>query len=193
MSGILNCSFDTIVLKGKIMFYLATGAVLMSALYLVYSSVYWSGIGKDTNWKENDSALTRNLLPQLIRNGFLIIFSGLILGIVLLLLEWNNVLLLLAVVPVLFGLMVLFFAWHIRQGLLYGGFVRFAIGLLKLPRKVHQLFLFQLFFLITLFVSLINPIQVSPVFQSIGIFGSTFLIAALSIAMMLTLKKLKND
>jgi hypothetical protein len=178
----------------NILLYLGTGGVLLSILYmLVWASAGRSGTGKEITWNESDSFSAKKLLPLFIRNGFLLILSGLIIGLTFLLLEWNNTLLLLAGVPVLLGLIVLFAAWHIRQGLLYGAFFRYVFEILKIPRMIHWLFLSQLFFWMVMFVCWINPVLISPVYQTTASVGSTVLIAILSSTLMLKLKKLKND
>jgi hypothetical protein len=178
----------------NILLYLGTGGVLLSILYmLAWASAQISGAGKDIIWNENVTVLASNLLPLFIRNGFLLILSGLIIGLTLLLLEWNYTLLLLGCVPVLLGLIVLFEAWHIRQGLLYGAFFRLVFEILKMPRIIHRLFLFQLLFWMVLFVCWINPVLISPVYQTTGSVGSIVLIAILSSTLMLKLKKIKND
>lgn len=194
MCKILNCSIETIAPSGKIMFYLGTGAVLLSILYLlVWTSDYLLKNGKEIMWDENYSNSVKKLLPLFIRNGFLMVFTGLIIGIILLLLEWSNALLLMAVVPVLYGLIVFFVAWHIRQGLLYGRIVRLAFELIKMPLTIHWLFMLQFFFWMVMFVCWVNPVIISPVLQITGIAGSALLITILSILPIMKLKKLKND
>lgn len=86
---------------------------------------------------ENYSNSVKRQLPFLIRDGFLMTFSGIITGTVLFFLEWNNILFLLPIVLFVFGLIELIVAWHIRQGLLYVGFVRLAVAfifMLKLKK-----------------------------------------------------------
>jgi hypothetical protein len=185
MSEILNCSIDTIAPIGNIMLYLGTGVVLLSIFYLL---IYLSGIGKENIWNESYSNLVKNFLPVFIRNGFLMILSGLIIGAILLFLEWNKVLFLLPIVLFVIGLIELFVAWHIRQGLLYVGFVRLAVGILNLPRSTYWLFLFQLLFWIVLFVCWIKYSD----FQLICIAGCTLLIAWLSILFISRLKKIRK-
>ena len=74
--------------------------------------------------------MVKRELPFLIRDGFLMIFSGIIIGTAIFILDWNKILFLLPIVLLVFGLMELIVAWHIRQGLLYVGFVRRAIAFL---------------------------------------------------------------
>jgi hypothetical protein len=86
---------------------------------------------------ENYSNSVKRQLPYLIRDGFLMIFSGIIIGTAIFILKWNNILFLLPIVLFVFGLIELIVAWHIRQGLLYVGFVRRAIAfifMLKLKK-----------------------------------------------------------
>jgi hypothetical protein len=185
MSEILNCSINPIAPTGNIMFYIGTAAVLLSIFYmLVWASVCMKGIRKNIIWNESYSSSVKNLLPLFIRNGFLMIFSGLTIGALLLFQGWDKALLLIPAVLFLFGLTVLFVAWHIRQGLLYGRFVRLAIELRNIRRSIHRLFLFQLFFWMVLFVCWIKYHD----HQSI-VAGSTFLIVILSFVFILKLKK----
>lgn len=194
MSRIVNCIIESNAPTGKIIFYLGTGAVLLSILYLlVWTSGYLLEDNKEISWDESYSNTVKKLLPLFIRNGFLMIFSGLIIGIILLLLEWSNTLLLMAVLPVLYGLTVFFVAWHIRQGLLYDRIVRLAFELIKMPLIIHGLFLLQFVFWMVMFVCWVNPVVISPVLQISGIAGSALLITILSIVPIMKLKKLKND
>lgn len=194
MSEILNCSIESIAPSGKIMFFLGTGAVLLSIIYLlIWTSDYLLENGNEITWDESYSNSVKKLLPLFIRNGFLLVFSGLIIAILLLLLEWSNILLLMAIVPVLYGLSVLFVAWHIRQGLLYGRIVRLAFELIKMPLIIHGLFLLQFVIWMVMFVCWVNPILISPVLQTTGIAGSALLITILSIVPIMKLKKLRND
>jgi hypothetical protein len=92
-----------------------------------------------TNYTENEnySRIVKRQLPFLIRDGFLMVFSGLIFGTVIFILKWNNILFLLPIVLFVLGLIELIVAWHIRQGLLYVGFVRQTIAfifMLKLKK-----------------------------------------------------------
>lgn len=94
--------------------------------------------GIDYTENENYSNLVKRQLPFLIRDGLLMIFSGIIIGMAIFFLEWNSILFLLPMVLLLFGLIGLIVAWHIRQGLLYGRFVRQAIAFIlmfKLKRN----------------------------------------------------------
>ena len=95
------------------------------------------------NFTENEdySNIVKKQLPFLIRDGFLMIFSGIIIGSAIFILKWNNILFLLPFVLLVFGLIELIVAWHIRQGLLYVGFVRLAIAfifMLKLKKLKHD-------------------------------------------------------
>jgi hypothetical protein len=85
-----------------------------------------------TNYTENEnySKIVKRQLPFLIRDGFLMIVSGIIIGTVIFILEWKHILFLLPFVLLAFGLIELIVAWHIRQGLLYVGFVRRTIAFL---------------------------------------------------------------
>lgn len=76
---------------------------------------------------ENYSGLVKKQLPLLIRNGFLMILSGLLIAAVLFFLEWNKAFYLLPIVLFVFGLIELVAAWHIRQGLLNVRFVRLTL------------------------------------------------------------------
>jgi hypothetical protein len=95
----------------------------------------------DYNENENYSNLAKRQLPFLIRDGFLMIVSGIIIVMAIFFLEWNSILFLLPMVLLLFGLIELIVAWHIRQGLLYGRFVRQAIAFIlmfKLKKIKHD-------------------------------------------------------
>jgi len=86
---------------------------------------------------ENYSGLVKKQLPLLIRNGFLMILSGLLIAAVLFFLEWNKAFYLLPIVLFVFGLIELVAAWHVRQGLLNVRFVRLtlvAVFMLKLKK-----------------------------------------------------------
>jgi len=76
---------------------------------------------------ENYSGLVKKQLPLLIRNGFLMILSGLLIAAVLFFLEWNKAFYLLPIVLFVFGLIELVAAWHIRQGLLNVRYVRLTL------------------------------------------------------------------
>ena len=76
---------------------------------------------------ENYSGLVKKQLPFLIRNGFLMILSGLLIAVVLFFLEWNKAFYLLPIVLFVFGLIELVAAWHIRQGLLNVRYVRLTL------------------------------------------------------------------
>lgn len=76
---------------------------------------------------ENYSGLVKKQLPFLIRNGFLMILSGLLIAAVLFFLEWNKAFYLLPIVLFVFGLIELVAAWHIRQGLLNVRYVRLTL------------------------------------------------------------------
>jgi len=92
---------------------------------------------KNYTENENYSGIVKRQLPLLIRDGFLMIVSGIIIGTAIFILEWNNILFLLPFVLFVFGLIELIVAWHIRQGLLYVGFVRRTIAfifMLKLKK-----------------------------------------------------------
>lgn len=96
---------------------------------------------KDYTENEKYSNLVKSQLPFLIRDGFLMIFSGIIVGVAIFFLEWNSILFLLPMVLLLFGLIELIVAWHIRQGLLYGRFVRQAVAIIlmfKLKKLKHD-------------------------------------------------------
>lgn len=95
----------------------------------------------DYTENENYSNLVKRQLPFLIRDGFLMIVSGIIIGMAIFFLEWNSILFLLPMVLLVFGLIELIVAWHIRQGLLYGRFVRRAISFIlmfKLKKLKHD-------------------------------------------------------
>jgi hypothetical protein len=95
----------------------------------------------DYTENENYSNLAKRQLPFLIRDGFLMIFSGIGISVAIFFLEWNSILFLLPTVLLLFGLIELIVAWHIRQGLLYGRFVRRAIAFIlmfKLKKLKHD-------------------------------------------------------
>jgi hypothetical protein len=95
----------------------------------------------DYTENENYSKLVKSQLPFLIRDGFLMIVSGIITVMVIFFLEWNSILFLLPIVLLVFGLIELIVAWHIRQGLLYGRFVRRAIAFIlmfKLKKLKHD-------------------------------------------------------
>jgi hypothetical protein len=95
----------------------------------------------DYTENENYSNLVKRQLPFLIRDGFLMIVSGIIIGMSVFFLEWNSILFLLPIVLLVFGLIELIVAWHIRQGLLYGRFVRRAIAVIlmfKLKKLKHD-------------------------------------------------------
>ena len=76
---------------------------------------------------ENYSSFVKKQLPFLIRNGFLMILSGLIIAALFFFFDWNKDFYLLPVVLFVFGLIELVAAWHIRQGLVNVGFVRLAL------------------------------------------------------------------
>jgi hypothetical protein len=84
------------------------------------------------NYTENEDYfnMVKRQLPFLIRDGFLMIFSGIIIGIGIIIFDWNEILFLLPIVLLVLGVTELILAWHIRQGLLYVGFVRRAIAFL---------------------------------------------------------------
>jgi hypothetical protein len=84
------------------------------------------------NYTENEDYfnMVKRQLPFLIRDGFLMIFSGIIIVIGIIIFDWNEILFLLPIVLLVFGVTELIVAWHIRQGLLYVGFVRRAIAFL---------------------------------------------------------------
>jgi len=77
---------------------------------------------------ENYSGLVKKQLPLLIRNGFLMILSGLLIAAVLFFLEWNKAFYLLPIVLFVFGLIELVAAWHVRLTLV----VVFMLKLKKL-------------------------------------------------------------
>lgn len=87
---------------------------------------------------ESYSIKAKKQLPFLIRDGFLMIVSGLLITALIIFQEWNQVLFLLPFLLLVLGLVELIVAWHIRQGLVYVRFVRMALGIvfmLKLKNR----------------------------------------------------------
>ena len=82
----------------------------------------------------------KNLLPVAILVGFLFLLAGFFVGLPFFLLDGPMELAALALVLVILGLVFLITAWHIRQGLVHGRFVRSVAKLIKWPKTMKQKF-----------------------------------------------------
>ncbi len=80
----------------------------------------------------------KNLLAVTILIGFVSLLTGVIVGLAVYLIGWPTGLSALALGLAVLGLVFLIAAWHIRQGLVNGRFVRSIANLIKLPKTMKQ-------------------------------------------------------
>lgn len=78
----------------------------------------------------------QSLLPVVIRTGFILLLTALIIELIIFMAGWPLKLSALAIVLVVLGLYFLIVAWHIRQGLVHGRLVRRTTNLINWIKRM---------------------------------------------------------
>ena len=144
----------------KLSFYLSGAIFLLGVLWTVYSTKKYSlkNLPELEPEKKQSSINTEhsfissaNLLPGLIRNGFILLILGIFGSILIQQMSWEKALYVISIGLGAFGLIFLAAAWYTRQGLVHNGFVEVITELMNVPKSMKQLAIVQFFSWFALF------------------------------------------